>query len=119
MNEIEKTIKILTTKISEKDRIISGLQDQITDMQKLISKERKDISVLNKEIHQLTNNSELVISEHAILRLLERRYGQADMIEKVVQQTKEEFKGLPVNCKKKTEDGFEVVIVNNLMVTIK
>lgn len=118
----ENIIKKLTTEKTTLSRDVFLLQKQQEDINKEILRKRKEISQIDKKINLVTKD--FAISEHAILRMLERVYEQGDVIEEVKRQLAEEIKpklalaGV-VSCTINLKCGKQAIIDNNLVVTIK
>ena len=122
MKTVESQIKRLNTTKQNLSKNIDSLQSQISGINKEILSTRKEISETDKQLSQTSKG--FVISEHAILRMLERAYEQGDMIEKVKNKLTEEIKpkleALGVsNCEMGLSCGLIAVIKNNLVLTIK
>ena len=102
--------------------ILKALQTERLSHSSRISDIQKRINQIDKEIHLLTKK-ELVISEHAILRLLERRFGQQEILTKVIEQIKSEIEAKTPpdtkNFKINLGDGLVAIIENNVLVTVK
>jgi predicted nucleic acid-binding Zn-ribbon protein len=122
MKTVETHIKRLTSSRSNLSKDIDSLNKQVFAVNKEILTKRKEISEIDKKLAQTSKG--FAISEHAILRILERAYEQGDMIEKVKMQLEQEIKpkleALGVaNCEMNLLCGLTAVIKNNLVVTIK
>lgn len=115
---MDNTLKKIQTQKASISKEIKSFETQIKDIQSLILERRKRISDLDKKINSLSKR-DLIVSEHAIIRLLERRFFQKDIIEQAIDQIKEELRDVPVNCKLNLSDGLQAVIINNVLVTIK
>ncbi len=118
----ESKLKTLNTKLSELSRDIHNLNAQQEDINREILRKRKEISGLNKQITLIQKG--FVISEHAILRILERAYEHEDIITKIKKELEDEIKpkleGLGVvSAKINLKCGLTAIIENNLVVTIK
>jgi hypothetical protein len=117
----ENKLKKITTQRSELSRDIKSLKDQQEDINKLILLKRQEISNLDKQINLISKG--FAISEHAILRILERAYEHGDIIEKIKKQLEDEIKPKleslnVVSAKVNLKCGLTAVVENNLLVTI-
>lgn len=68
-------LKSLEVRRSEANRRLSALQQELSALQKKVQAEQRDISAIDREIDRLKTKKEageLIVSEHAILRFLER-----------------------------------------------
>ncbi len=106
----------------EKDRLsreISIIDREIIPLQEKKRNLDRSMTNIDKQIHEL-GRKHLIISDHAILRLLERRFGQEDVIKKAVDGLRKELedKDLPPTCKITIDDNLQAVINNNVLVTI-
>lgn len=69
-------LKQLTTRRDETQRRISGLQNEAASLQRKIETERRELSSIDRSINALKERGkDIVISEHAILRYIERVVG--------------------------------------------
>ena len=113
---------------------LKGLQSQIEKEKnklKLLEKEKIDISNqaneckqkinnINQKIKQLQDsNKDIIVSEHALLRYIERVIGidLKDIEDNILNEAdKENIKSLG-NCKY-PKDGFKLIVKNNVVTTI-
>jgi len=118
----EHKLKALNTELSELSRDIHNLNMQQQDINKDILRKRKEISGLNKKIALIQKG--FTISEHAILRILERVYEHEDVIRKIKKELEDEIKpkleafGV-VSAKINLKCGLTAIVENNLVVTIR
>lgn len=115
-------LKSLNVQKSDLINIIEDYENQQISMNRIIKNNRSSLHSINKQIKDLTNSSKsIVISEHALLRYLER-VGLMDMEEIKKRIIPDEqmlnIKGLVSNCTYPI-DGYKLVIKNNVVVTIK
>lgn len=111
-------LKSLQTERSLLEKDLEVLLSRKKDLQHQISAKEKKIKTLDNAI-DLASKSEIVISEHAILRLLQRRYFQEEIIEKVISEIKDELKGVPRNCQVPINGELRAIIKNNVLITVK
>jgi len=117
MKTTSNELKNLQTKKSFLDKEVSRLSKDILKI-------KSEISDLDKKIYKLSQSQldcAVIVSEHAILRILERRFGQEKMIEEVIKQIQEEIapKLISKTCKINLSDGLHAVISNNVLITVK
>ncbi len=98
------------------------LVDEITDKQKSSSDMKKKIAELQSKIENLKEKipSKIIVSEHAILRYLERVRGinLQEVEEEILSEASKKIIGELGNCKISTEAGFKIVVRNGTVVTI-
>lgn len=107
---MKESLKELQTKNKYLNQRLNSLQSDMEGVRKQISENQKLINDLTK--------SKVVISEHAILRILERRYGQEEMIKKVTESLENEIGDCPKNCKLRIDGNLEAVIKNGVLITV-
>lgn len=66
-------LKKLQTRLSESKAILQDLFDEKHNVEKAIKKEKNNLAGVEKDIDKLKNKN-IVISEHAMLRYLEKKY---------------------------------------------
>lgn len=116
----EKEIKEIKKQVSELDKEIKANENQIREIQTMILSKRREVGILNRRLGSISRD-DLFISDHATLRLLERRFGQEEIIAKAVEHLKTELRRAKVsaNCKIRIDGDLEAVIVDNVLVTVK
>jgi chaperonin cofactor prefoldin len=115
MKTTSNELKNLQTKKSFLDKEVSRLSKDILKI-------KSEISDLDKKIYKLSQlDCAVIVSEHAILRILERRFGQEEMIQEVIKQIQEEIapKLISKTCKINLSDGLQAVISKNVLITVK
>lgn len=117
MNTIkdEKKLKSLKTRLKKEQGKLDALISEIEDTQALARQASVRVKNLENEIKILTaNKKDLIVSEHAILRYLERTYSLD--IEDIKKQLSE---GLPTGVNGKfPKDGKTYIIKNNTIITV-
>ena len=125
---IENKLKTLNTELKRLEDAKKGLLSKKDTLTTEVNSNRSSLSKIanyirekKKEIHNLSNSGETIISEHAILRYLERECGlEIDNIKSLI--LNEEAKGLVslVGSNGNVKiNGLTYVIVDNVIVTIK
>jgi len=114
--------KALETRRNELQAERKVLVGEIADKQQISAVMKKKIGLLHKKIESIKEATpkKIIVSEHAMLRYLERVRGIdlqeiADIIltEKSVKVV-QEFG----DCKINTENGFKIIVKNNSVVTV-
>ena len=113
-----KNLQVLITKLNSDISYLKSQQDeilsQITLKQSQINKYQKEIDLLQK------NSDDIIISEHALLRYLQRVY-KLDITkiehEIIDQKTKQKIKQCG-NGKYKVENDFYIKVQDNVVVTV-
>ncbi|MBM5782403.1 MAG: hypothetical protein FJ368_03165 [Pelagibacterales bacterium] len=103
LKELQTENKFLSQKLTLLQKNISEVKNRISDNQKLINNLSRD---------------KIIISEHAILRILERRYGQEQIIKQVVEALEKEIGDCPKNCKLILDGDLQAVIENGILITV-
>lgn len=104
----------------QREKIV--IAKEISILEKNLKTLRSKVSDIDRQIHKLfQQNSELIVSDHAIVRILQRRFGQQEIIEKVIKQIQEEIapKLISKTCKINLSDNLQAIIENNVLITIK
>jgi hypothetical protein len=83
---------------------------RLTITKKEIVKIKNEIRNIDKLIHEEKTTKPLVVSDHAVIRILERRYGLEDTIKNVIEVLLRELEGSPHNCKKRIDDNLVAII---------
>jgi hypothetical protein len=117
----EQELKGLNSQLSKLKGEYEVLKKQVTDSQKQCSFKKKGINMIEHKIHLLTQDSDTTITEHAILRYLERVKG--------IDLTEIENEILTPKVKEMIEtlgrtgvypnNKFQVCLKNNRVITIK
>lgn len=114
-------LKGLQTQIKKLESEISLIKGDISTKQRELNIKIKRLIELNIELHKLQENKEIIVSEHAIIRYLERCRGLniGEVIEEIKNDTimdlYEKLGGSGVYpC-----DTFKAVVKNNTIVTIE
>ncbi len=117
------TIKLkgLQTQINKLESEISLKKGDISTKQRELGVKIRRLSELNSELKKLQGNKELIVSEHAIIRYLERCRG-VNIGEVIAEIKNETITGLYEKlggsgiypC-----DEFKAVVKNNIIVTIE
>lgn len=116
------TVKELNSQLQIIEGKVIGKKSEIANHQKeldLLFKQQTDIK---KKIESLSNVKKPVVSEHAILRYLERVENldvervRAEILNESVMKFVNQFGG---NGTFPHEKGFQIVMKNNMVVTIK
>lgn len=111
-------LKRLQTQVSTINAEIIPIQKQINDLQERVNKLYAERAKVKAEIDRMQAGPPIV-TEHAILRYLERKYGfDIETIKREILPDKviDQYKVLGGG--KYPVDGFKVVIKNNAVVTI-
>lgn len=69
------TLKGLQTQLAKMEAKIEGLKTEISSAQKELNLLQKEKKSLQERIRHLSGDGKLIVSEHAILRWLERKHG--------------------------------------------
>lgn len=120
---IDKTkLKGLQSQISKLKSDIDLDRAQLSTIQKGINSKLARIKELEKEFKKLSQNNELIVSEHAILRYLER-VKELDLEEVtnsiLNEKAMELYEKLGNSSGKYPVDGFNLVIKDNVVITIE
>lgn len=114
-------LKGLQTQINKLESEISLTKGDISTKQRELNIKTKRLNELNTELRKLQGNKELIVSEHAIIRYMERCRGIdiGEVIEEIKNETitglYEKLGGSGVYpC-----DEFKAVVKNNIVVTIE
>lgn len=113
-----KYFEVKKTKLTSE---LELLKSEISNNQKTIAKINKDIQAIEEQINAIkTQNTELVFSEHSILRYIERVMGIdiEELKEKIL--TKDERRAI-LNLSKTMDynkDDFIVKIKDNVIITV-
>jgi len=115
------TLKSLETRLAESNAKISNFESQIQEVRKSLKEERKRNDSLKKEIEKLKHTSkELIISEHATLRYIERVLGID--ISEIHKKMLPEYLGAAKiinNGKYGIGDNHRIVVKDNVVVTVE
>ncbi len=117
--EISDNLKSLQTLIKKNEVEKESLKIKIKDIQKDIQGKDNNIKELNERIEKL-KNKEIILSEHAILRYLERVVGinMEDVKKKIVTETLKEQYSVLGDGKYPIENEFFVRVKDNVIVTV-
>lgn len=120
---IDKTkLKGLQSQISKLKSDIDLDRAQLSTIQKGINSKLARVKELEKEFKKLGQNNELIVSEHAILRYLER-VKELDLEEVtnsiLNEKAMELYEKLGNSSGKYPADGFNLVIKDNVVITIE
>lgn len=113
-----KYFEVKKTKLTSE---LELLKSEISNNQKTVAKINKDIQAIEEQINAIkTQNTELVFSEHSILRYIERVMGIdiEELKEKIL--TKDERRAI-LNLSKTMDynkDDFIVKIKDNVVITV-
>jgi len=120
MSEVIKKIKNLNSKIKDISDECDLLKIEIAKNQRKLSDKNKEIKLINAELKQIGTFNDIHISEHAIIRYLERV--EKINIESVRDKIITEDLKLMVNTIGGTGlypiDNFKVRMKNNIIITI-
>ncbi len=98
------------------------LVDEIIDKQKTSGDMKRKIAELQTKIENIKEKtpSKIIVSEHAILRYLERVRGinLQEAEEEILTEASKKIIDELGNCKINTEAGFKIVVRNGIVVTI-
>lgn len=115
-------LKGLQSQISKLKSDIDLDRAQLSTIQKGINSKLARIKELEKEFKKLSQNNELIVSEHAILRYLER-VKELDLEEVtnsiLNEKAMELYEKLENSSGKYPADGFNLVIKDNVVITIE
>ena len=123
MAETEKQVKSLRSQISKKKDAIKAVQMEISHCQKEHSRLVNEKNSLQNKLRHLLNKKEIIeISDHAVVRYLERIEGVdlsyiRDCI--LTDEFMRVFKQLSDSGEFPSGTGFVVVVRNNRVVTVK
>ena len=112
-------LKSLQTKLAELQRQRVDYVKMQNDAQNNLKNIDKLIKNINDEISEATNNKGIIVTEHALLRWFERRYGFN--LEEIQVEIKEYFKLANCNTMVKASikaDGMIAEIKNGVIITI-
>ncbi len=115
-------LKALETQLSDAKAKKSMVLSQIEEKQRVCSKLKKEIRAINLSIEQLKNKNQgkTIISEHCMLRYIERVLGinMQEIEQKILSESdKINIKNLGQNCTY-SKDGFKVKIKDGVAVTV-
>ena len=113
----QKSLKIRLSKLKiERGGVISAIEE----MQKESKQKQKLINSLQTELNDIANPRDIIISEHAVLRYLERVEGMnmEELYEKILPASKKETLIALGNCKFK-QPTHNLIIKNGTVVTIE
>lgn len=104
----------------------NSLKNEISELGLKIAADQRTFELKKKKLVEISekinggNKKKITITEHAVLRLLERRFGQGDIINKAINHLQDELDRLdpPSDCKIILQDGLEAVIKNNFLTTL-
>lgn len=96
----------------------SYLSRTLTALEKDVVKVRAEISDIHKLILQEQKSGTIIITEHSIVRILERRYGLEDTINQVKKSLLKELEGCPRDCKKRIDGDLVAIIKDGHLVSI-
>jgi chromosome segregation ATPase len=114
-------LKSLETRLKERQGRREELIKLVDQYQKELSQTNKDIHHLNQEIYNLKNqNKDIIVSEHAVLRYIERVVGidLEDVKGKILDDTTKRVILTMGDCRFK-KDGMTLVVKDNTVVTIE
>ena len=111
-DKMRQVISICESEVRDKHKELNQKNKELND-------KKKQLNLILKNIKDIENNNDVVISEHAILRYLERVKGfnlediKNEMLDVT---TKDTLKVLPVN--KIKCDGYNLIIKNKVITTV-
>jgi len=110
-------LKYLETKLNKLNSEYAMIKKEYQQKQKELEKIKIDIKNTEKQINKLKNNSELIISEHAILRYIERVLGiDIEEIKNKIVPNKDAIAELGNGVF--TIDDFKIKVKDNVVVTV-
>lgn len=121
LKELNTQLKALSEKMSLKTSQISSKQSEINQYNKELNQLQKQFTEIENKIEKYTNKNP-IISEHAIVRYMERvKKIDIEEIKKEILSEKvtKMISDLGNNGTYPNENGFQLVIKNNVVVTIK
>lgn len=104
--------------LKELQREKKELNQQLYNLNLESCKIKNRLSDIDRSLATMTKNT-ITVSEHALIRLLERRYGQEEMLKQVVDTVSKEIAHAPKNCKLRIDGDLEAVIANGVLITVK
>lgn len=115
----KETLKSLQSRRTKLQVELDGAQKEKQAIQQKIDKAKSKICKLDIEINNYSNDN-LVVSEHALLRLLERHYNVpiADAEEKLI-ETLQSYISFNKSGTFPIGEGLQAVVKNNVVITIK
>jgi len=105
---------------AEKKLLLEKSQEDIKlcmEFQKVLTQNKEQLKQINRAIEAL--DKEIVISDHAILRYLERVSGHKDLIKQARIEIERLTKNAPANCKWPIGSNLIAVVSNSVISTIK
>lgn len=111
-DKMRQVISICESEVRDKHKELNQKNKELND-------KKKQLNLILKNIKNIENNKDVVISEHAILRYLERVKGfnlediKNEMLDVT---TKDTLKVLPVNKIKCA--GYNLIVKNNVITTV-
>lgn len=120
-----RIVKSLKTQLSNKEVELKGLREQFKQLKNDIHRKQQSTDKLKKRIEMIETNTNLHVSEHALLRYIERVLGidikdiENEILSDDVKNLIEQLGG---NGKypnmSKTKEPYQVVMKNNVVTTI-
>ena len=113
-------LKNLQTRRAKLDLKSNSLSKEVSDLKKELSRYLNQISKIDIKIKELSNNKDIIVSEHAILRYLERKYSlnlddiRAEIVSNTTRKLVYEFG----SGKYPIGDSHKVIIKNNVAITV-
>lgn len=116
IQNLKKQHRILESDLAAKLKLAKDTQRDFDKHKNEADSVLKRISALEK-----IEAGDIKVSDHAIVRLMERRFGQGELIEQVRKQLIEEIQDriLDINCKINLKDGLQAVLENGCVVTVQ
>lgn len=118
--EVSREMKSLQTRLTLAEQEAADALSELDKASTALSVKKQSVSNIKRQINDLkeSQRTDIIVSEHAILRLLERIYG-VNVEEAVEQIKKNALAGNIANGRVKCSDGYTVVIKNRTVVTIE
>jgi chromosome segregation ATPase len=114
-------LKGLQTQIAKLESEISLSKGDISTKQKELSIKTKSLSELKSELQRLQGNNGLIVSEHAILRYLERCKGLniSEVVDEIKNETIMDLYDKLGGSGTYPCEAFKAILKNNIIVTIE
>lgn len=115
-----RELKSLETRLRQAKQDCAEARAAVTSANAKLSARIEAIKAVESQIEsvRLKNGKDVIVSEHAVLRLLERVYG-VDIDGAVAHIKKNALGGNIANGKIKSADGYTLVIKNGTVVTVE
>lgn len=110
----KKEMKSIVKEIEECKKQLKESQRAVGEYQKIINQKEKQLAMLVD-----TKDSDISMTDHAVIRMLERHYEFMEVIYNIREDTINKLKShIEVGAKRVTIDGIVYVIEDNTIVTI-